>query len=62
MSDRQVYFRFLDAVREGGSINMFGAAPVLRQAFEELSAREATLILVDWMETFSDRHPQEEGE
>lgn len=35
-SKRENYFAFLDALRESGRINMFGAAPFLRDAFPEL--------------------------
>ena len=48
-------FAFLDNVRESGSINMFGAAPVLQEVFG-LDRREAKDILLEWMKTFGERH------
>jgi len=44
-------FAFIDALREGGKINMFGAAPYLADAFD-LERREAVVISAAWMETF----------
>ena len=49
---------FLDALRESGSTNMFGATPYVQQMFPELSKNEARKVLTYWMETFSDRHPE----
>lgn len=46
---------FLDAVRESGSINMFGAAPYVEDMFN-LSSFEARKYVQTWMETFSQRH------
>lgn len=50
-------FEFLDDVRESGAINMFGATPYLQEAFD-LDKREAREILVEWMQTFAERHPE----
>ncbi len=41
-------FRFLDSLREGGRVNMFGAAPILADAFM-LSKHEARVVLEAWM-------------
>jgi len=49
---------FLDALRESGATNMFGATPYVQQMFPELSKNEARKVLTYWMETFSDRHPR----
>jgi len=49
---------FLDALRESGATNMFGATPYVQQMFPELSKNEARKVLTYWMETFSDRHPE----
>lgn len=48
MYKKQVYFKFLDALRESGATNMFGAAPYLAGAFS-LSNSEAREILQEWM-------------
>jgi hypothetical protein len=47
---------FLDALRESGVTNMFGASPYLQEAFD-LSRADSTAILSYWMKTFSLRHP-----
>lgn len=52
-----MYFDFLDDLRESGITNMYGAVPYLVQEFPELSKEEAKKILLSWMETFSERHP-----
>jgi len=48
-----VYFVFLDILRESGVTNMFGAAPYIEQEFG-LTKREAQAILARWMETYGD--------
>lgn len=52
----QEQLEYLDELRESGATNMFGAAPYVETAFD-VSRREATAILMVWMETFSERHP-----
>jgi len=49
------YYIFLDNLRESGLVNMFGAAPYLREAFPELDKKTSRNVLVDWMKTFSER-------
>lgn len=49
------YFTLLDNLQKTGAVNMFGAAPHLREIFPELSRREARDVVLYWMETFSDR-------
>lgn len=49
-SKRENYFAFLDALRESGRINMFGAVPFLRETFPELSVEQANAVLISWME------------
>jgi hypothetical protein len=48
------FFASLDAVREGGSVNMFGAGPVLQEIHPNLTSKEAGNVLIMWMETFDD--------
>jgi hypothetical protein len=48
---------FLDDLRESGSINMFGAAPYVSDAFG-VSKYEARDLVKNWMQTFAERHPQ----
>jgi hypothetical protein len=53
-------FAFLDNVRESGSINMFGAAPVLQEVFG-LERRDARDMLLEWMDTFAERNKVANG-
>ncbi len=48
---------FLDNLRESGAINMFGAAPHVSDTFG-VSKYEARDLVINWMETFAERHPQ----
>ena len=47
---------FLDKLRESGSINMFGAAPYIVEEFG-VTRKEAKSFLLNWMQTFDERHP-----
>lgn len=49
------HLRFLDAIRESGSVNMFGAAAPLREAYPELSKAESREVLSYWMRSFAER-------
>ncbi len=53
---KEEYFDFLDLLRETGVTNMFGATPYLTKEFPELTKNEARTILLEWMETFSERY------
>lgn len=48
-------FQWLDALRESGQINMFGATPYLAEEFD-LSKEEAKKIWTEWARTFGERH------
>jgi hypothetical protein len=48
------HLRFLDALRESGEINMFGAAPHIADLFE-IPMQQARKILTYWMRTFTTR-------
>ncbi len=52
---RDEVFEYLDALRESGITNMFGAAPYLMEEFS-FDKREASQWLVEWMQTFSERY------
>jgi hypothetical protein len=45
------YFSYLDALRDGGTINMFGAPQHLQEAFG-LSKEEAKEIFFAWTQNF----------
>lgn len=47
---------YLDALRESGATNMFGAGSYLERDYC-LGRREARTILAYWMESFAERHP-----
>lgn len=48
-------FGYLDALREIGAVNMFGAGPYVQEAFD-LDRNQAKYLLKEWMRTFSERH------
>lgn len=50
------YFEYLNALRDSGVTNMYGATPFLQEKFPELrhDPRRAREILVAWMESFSE--------
>jgi len=49
-----MYYDYLDALRESGATNMFGARPYLQKEFG-LEKELAGKILADWMQTFGER-------
>jgi len=53
------YFDYLDDLRESGVTNMFGASPYLVEEFG-VDRSTAQRILIEWMRTFNERHPEEE--
>ena len=48
------YYRVLEAIRESGITNMFGAAPYLKEFCPELSHKEAQAILVNWIRNYTE--------
>ena len=54
MTNRETLFEYLDALRDSGVTNMFGAGPYLQEAFG-LSRWEAKDVVLAWMQTFRDR-------
>jgi len=50
------HLEYLDALRETGATNMFGARPYLMKEYPELSKQEAGDILQYWMKTFGERN------
>ena len=53
--EKQAVFEFLDDLRESGATNMFGAAPYVQEEFG-FDKRLARSFVIEWMETFSERH------
>ena len=56
---KENHLLFLDDLRESGATNMFGATPYIQDEFPELSKKEAKDILLYWMTSFDERHPEE---
>lgn len=64
MSDREKpaklkneHLEYLDALREPGRTNMFGAPAYLQRRFKELkSFDDASAVVGYWMHTFRERH------
>ena len=50
--DKELYFEFLNELRESGTTNMFGAGPYLEDEFPELNRQEAKEVVLEWMESF----------
>ena len=46
------YYKALEAIRRSGVVNMFGASPVLNDLYPELSRKESSEILCNWMENY----------
>ena len=53
MSDHAAHFRFLDALRLSGQVNMYGATPHIMEQFG-VSQKDALDILKMWIKTFGD--------
>jgi hypothetical protein len=49
------YLTYLDALRETGAVNMFGAYPYLMKEFG-LDKPTAKAVWVHWTKTFTERH------
>lgn len=51
------HLEYLDALRESGITNMYGAGPYVQKAFR-MSRDHATSTVAYWMRTFANRHPE----
>ena len=51
-SDREERFGYLDALRESGLVNMFGAAPHVAREFD-IDIKTARSVVSDWMKNFN---------
>jgi len=54
MADKVRVFDYLNALRDSGITNMFGAAPYVQRVFD-IPRKEATNLLVEWMESFKEK-------
>jgi len=50
------HLTFLDALRESGVTNMFAAGSYVEREFG-LTRHEAKEVVLYWMQSFEDRHP-----
>ena len=48
------YYKVLEGIRRTGVTNMFGAAPVLRECFPDMSERKSTDILLSWIANYDE--------
>lgn len=46
------YYKTLEAIRRTGVCNMWGAAPVLRECFTDLSEKLSQEILCNWISNY----------
>lgn len=51
--DYEVYYRFLEALRQSGIVNMYGAVPYLQAEFG-LDQKNAIKILASWMNNYAE--------
>ena len=56
--DKESVFKYLDMLRETAVTNMVGAVPWIVNAFD-IDKKEARVLLLEWMETFEERHNDE---
>ncbi len=56
-NEQETYNKYLDELRESGVTNMFGASTYLEAEFD-LPRKQAQVILLEWMHTFTHRHPK----
>lgn len=55
---RDEVFEYLDTLRESGVTNMWGAGVYLEHEFD-FDREQASAWLLEWMDTFSERHPKQ---
>ncbi|ACH40005.1 hypothetical protein Gbem_3002 [Citrifermentans bemidjiense Bem] len=47
---KRTYKKYLDSIRESGRVNIFGAAPYLKQAFPDLSDADCKKIIINYVD------------
>ena len=52
--DWEEYYKTLEAIRRCGVVNMYGASPVLRECYTNMTTEEANDILVNWMHNYKE--------
>jgi hypothetical protein len=48
------YYKVLEGIRRTGVCNMFGAAPYLKEFCPELSQKEASEVLCNWIHNYDE--------
>ena len=54
MTNKVRVFDYLNALRDSGITNMFGATPYVQRVFG-VPRKEAMDLLVEWMESFTEK-------
>lgn len=54
-TEKQDIFEFLDAVRETGGVNMYEGGRLVQEHYG-LDKHKARDIVIEWMQTFAQRH------
>jgi hypothetical protein len=50
--DWEEYYKFLEALRRTGVVNMFGSGPYLQECFPKLLKEEINEIFLSWAENY----------
>ena len=50
----ETYYKQLENIRQSGITNMYGASPYLQKLNPRMSSKEATDILCNWMNNYSE--------
>lgn len=54
----QIYFDYLESLRQSGETNMYGATPYLQREFPELRrVEDAKAVLLAWFHSFEEDDP-----
>ena len=48
------YYKTLEGLRRCGVVNMWGAAPVLRECYPEMSEEKAKDVLLSWIANYDE--------
>jgi hypothetical protein len=48
------HYKTLEGIRRCGVVNMWGAAPVLRECYPDLSEEQAKDILLSWIANYNE--------
>ena len=48
------YYKTLEGIRRCGVVNMWGAAPVLRECYPDMSEQKSTDVLLSWIANYNE--------